>query len=128
MLLCKLCQYFVVKSSTASCLERHMLVLKAQQELGHLRAPLGVHWSRICLPVQGHRLHPRPEKVVHTVRQLSPCTAAADPAVQSLGAATAEPACCSHQSPLALELMPCNRMLLLSSRSVVSDSLRPHGL
>ena len=100
MLLYKLCQYFVVKLSTVSCLERHMLVLKVQQELGNLGASLVVHWLAVCLPVQATQVPSRARK-------------------DSTSHEATKPMCCNYW-PCSPEPVSCNnwaRLLQLSKPS-----------
>ena len=47
-------------------------------------------------------------KIPHARKQLSPCTIATEPVLQSLGTATPEPMCCNHGSPCTLEPLPRN--------------------
>ena len=54
-----------------------------------------------------HGFDPWSGKTAQAAEQLSPCATVAEPALQSLGAATTEPACCNSRSPWAPEATLC---------------------
>ena len=60
----------------------------AEQEQ-ELETSLVVQWTGVCLPTQGHGFDPWSGKTTQAVEQLSPCTAAPEPVLQGLQAATA---------------------------------------